>query len=404
LKIAITGASGVVGRRLVSEFTARGAQLLLVGRDKAMLNTLFPGLECCNYDELPNRAAGYDGVLHLAVLNNNSGASEDEFVRVNVDLTNSILAMARMAGIPRFVYVSTTQALNPRNHSFYAATKRSASENVLATTGMRTSVLYPSAVTGDRLTGHLKVLNRFPPTPRAALLDLYGALTPIVDHSAVIEECWQALTQSDFPSQKVVTRDQSLSVAFNVVKRSIDIATALLILVLFSWLLAIIWLSVKIQSSGPGIFAQERVGKDGAIFTCYKFRTMAEGSPNLGSHEVSASLVTPIGGILRRTKLDELPQAINILLNQMSLVGPRPSLPNQTAVVSEREGLGVLAIKPGITGLSQVNKIDMSQPVDLARCDAEYAELRSLRLDLSILIQTLRGSGRGDAIGGSNHG
>ncbi|MBN9332109.1 sugar transferase [Devosia sp.] len=398
MKIIITGASGVVGRDLVPAFLARGAQLLLVGREPSRLAKLFPSVECTSYAELTQHAKGYDGLLHLAVLNNNVAASAEEFVHANTDLTASLVDIAKQAGIARFVYMSTTQALDDRNRSSYATSKRTASNAVLAAQGVETRVIYPSAIVGDQLNGRLALLNAASPSLRKGLLELYSAITPVADHAAVATACWNALNAPDFPQQTVVSRDQSKNSAFLWIKRCTDVLVALAILVPFCWLLVAIWLAVKLQSRGPGIFAQERVGQDGRIFTCFKFRTMAQDSPNVGTHEASTSLVTPLGKVLRSTKLDELPQAINILLNQMSLVGPRPSLPNQAQVISEREKLGVLTVKPGITGLAQVKKVDMSQPATLAQWDAQYVQLRSLRLDLSIALQTLRGKGGGDAM------
>jgi lipopolysaccharide/colanic/teichoic acid biosynthesis glycosyltransferase len=121
-------------------------------------------------------------------------------------------------------------------------------------------------------------------------------------------------------------------------------------------------------------------------------------APNAGTHEVPASAVTPLGHFLRRTKLDELPQVINILRNDMSLVGPRPCLPTQSDMIVERRSLGVFEIKPGITGLAQVRGIDMSNPVGLAACDREYLQLQSLLLDTKIILQTARGAGAGDNV------
>lgn len=398
MKIVVTGASGSIGRPLVKALLSRGAELLLVGRNPQVLRTLFSGVECCSYEDMAKSAQGHDGLLHLAVLNNNASASADGFLKVNRDLTMAVLQAARDADIARFVYVSTVQALDADNRSPYAASKRLASEQVAAAEGVETRVLYLAAVIGDRLTGRLAILDRGPRFLRAPLLQLYSAITPVTDIATVADACWQALTGSDGPRQQIVARDQSANLVFAATKRGVDLVAALVILLPFIWLLAIIWLAVRLQSPGPGIFAQRRIGQHGQVFTCYKFRTMADGSPNVGTHEASTALVTPLGAFLRRTKLDELPQAFNILLNQMSLVGPRPCLPSQDAVIAERQKLGVLSIKPGITGLAQIKQVDMSQPALLAHWDATYARLRSLRLDIAILIKTALGRGNGDAM------
>lgn len=398
MRIVITGASGSIGRPLVKAFLAKGAQLLLVGRDPHTLRTLFPGTDCCNYDELAELAHGYDGLLHLAVLNNNVSESADAFLKANVGLTQKVLQAARSAGVKRFAYASTVQALDCRNQSPYATSKRVASDLVDEAEGIETRILYLAAVVGDRLTGKLAVLDRLPRILRNPLLELYAAITPVADISAVIETSWRALLDPNCPHQQIVARDQSRNLAFAAIKRGIDLCAALIILLPFFWLLALIWLAVRLQSPGPGIFAQKRIGQNGEIFTCYKFRTMADGTPNVGTHEASATLVTPIGKFLRRTKLDELPQAFNILLNQMSLVGPRPCLPSQESVISERGKRGILKVLPGITGLAQINHIDMSQPELLAKWDEQYIKHMSLRLDLSIMARTALGRGSGDAI------
>lgn len=398
MKIVITGASGSIGRRLVSDFLARGAQLLLVGRNPAALQVIFPNVECCDYIALDERGRDYDGLLHLAVLNNNVQASDNEFALANVQLTEAVLLSARRARIARLVYTSTVQALDERNSSPYAKSKRRASERVAAEQAIDTRILYLSAVIGDQLTGRMAIIGKLPPSMRKPLLALYSAITPVTDIADVSNACWDALSQQGHPRLQVISRDQSKNLAFSVIKRCVDLTAALVILIPFFWLLAGLWLIVRLQSRGPGIFAQKRVGQNGQVFTCYKFRTMSEGSPNVGTHEAPTSLVTPFGKVLRRTKLDELPQAYNILLNQMSLVGPRPCLPNQNVVIAERLKLDVLDVKPGITGLAQINHVDMSQPELLAQWDARYVKLRSLRLDLSILIRTLLGRGNGDAM------
>jgi lipopolysaccharide/colanic/teichoic acid biosynthesis glycosyltransferase len=102
---------------------------------------------------------------------------------------------------------------------------------------------------------------------------------------------------------------------------------------------------------------------------------------------------------MRSSKLDELPQVWNIIRNEISLVGPRPCLPIQTQLIDERRERGVLAVKPGITGLAQVNGIDMSDPARLAKCDARYVRLQSLLLDIRLIISTALGRGNGDRVG-----
>jgi lipopolysaccharide/colanic/teichoic acid biosynthesis glycosyltransferase len=185
---------------------------------------------------------------------------------------------------------------------------------------------------------------------------------------------------------------------FRFVKRFIDLAFAVGVLLFFWWGLLVIWILVRLQTSGPGIFAQERVGHKGRIFTCYKFRTMHTGTAQAGTHEVAASSVTKLGVFLRKTKLDELPQIWNILKNELSLIGPRPCLPSQAHLVEIRRANGVFELKPGISGLAQINNVDMSNPEKLLYWDVRYLQRQSLKLDLKIILQTALGGGQGDKI------
>ena len=178
-------------------------------------------------------------------------------------------------------------------------------------------------------------------------------------------------------------------------KRAFDVLACAMFL-LFAWpILLIIIVAIRVQSAGPAIFKQIRVGKDGRPFTCYKFRTMYSGTANLPTHEVQASSVTALGEHLRRFKIDELPQLFNVLNGDMSLVGPRPCLPSQIALVEARRRLGVLHVRPGITGLAQVGGIDMSDADRLAEVDARYVRAQSLLGDFGLIWATLRGQGVG---------
>jgi O-antigen biosynthesis protein WbqP len=183
-------------------------------------------------------------------------------------------------------------------------------------------------------------------------------------------------------------------------KRAFDFVVAALGLVLLMPAMLIIGYLVARSSPGGALFVQARVGRSEKTFDCYKFRTMAHGAPVAGSHEVAASWVTPIGKRLRSLKLDELPQLFNVLRGDMSLVGPRPCLPNQAEVIAARRARNVFAIRPGITGTAQLASIDMSTPEQLAEADRRYMQGRSFLGDLRIIAATVLGGGAGDAVKG----
>ena len=186
-------------------------------------------------------------------------------------------------------------------------------------------------------------------------------------------------------------------------KRAFDVAASGLFLAFFWPVLLIIIVAIRLQSPGKAIFAQLRVGENGRLFTCYKLRTMHSGTANLPTHQVETSAVTPLGEHLRQFKIDELPQFWNVLKGDMSLVGPRPCLPSQVELIDARRRLGVLEVRPGITGLAQVSGIDMSDADRLAKIDARYVRTQSLLGDLKLIWATLRGQGVGvDRVGRSS--
>ena len=150
--------------------------------------------------------------------------------------------------------------------------------------------------------------------------------------------------------------------------------------------------------TGSPVFVQERVGRFKKPFKLIKFRTMTVGTASVASHLASSSSITPFGNFLRKTKLDELPQLWNVLLGEMSLVGPRPNLFNQYELITERESREVYNVRPGITGLSQVNEIDMSTPELLAKSDEKMISSLTLTLYFKYIIQTVTGKGSGDRV------
>ena len=172
-------------------------------------------------------------------------------------------------------------------------------------------------------------------------------------------------------------------------KRVFDLILAIPLAVLALPVVVVAAAWVRLTSPGPALFPQERVGRNEKPFRCLKLRTMHQGTKSLPTHEVGKGAVTKAGRVLRRLKLDELPQLWNVIRGEMSLVGPRPCLPTQTELIERRRALGVYTLRPGMTGLAQIKGIDMSNPQKCAETDAEYLRRRTLGLDAKIVLLTL---------------
>jgi lipopolysaccharide/colanic/teichoic acid biosynthesis glycosyltransferase len=176
-----------------------------------------------------------------------------------------------------------------------------------------------------------------------------------------------------------------------VIRRAVDIVVSTLVLLVSSPLLAVAMVAVRLESPGPILYRQRRAGLHGHPFEVIKLRTMVDGAEHIGAGlavNANDARITRVGALLRRTSLDELPNLLNVLRGEMSLIGPRPTLPAQVEQYTERQR-GRLEIKPGITGWAQVNgraTLPWSERIEL---DLHYIEHRSLALDLKILSRTV---------------
>jgi lipopolysaccharide/colanic/teichoic acid biosynthesis glycosyltransferase len=175
--------------------------------------------------------------------------------------------------------------------------------------------------------------------------------------------------------------------------RLLELIVALIGGAIFAPFILLLALAVRLTSKGPALFLQTRLGKEQKPFKIVKIRTMVAGTREAGTHLVNGDAITPLGRLLRKFRLDELPQFINVIKGDMSFVGPRPCLPSQQELILAREQAHVFDIRPGITGLAQVKGIDMSNPRHLASIDGEYVKSRTLLLDLKIIMKTLCGGG-----------
>lgn len=174
-------------------------------------------------------------------------------------------------------------------------------------------------------------------------------------------------------------------------KRVLDFLISLFALIILSPLFLIVSVGVLISDGSPVFFRQKRVGKNNELFEIYKFRTMKRGTENVASNDLSDAdvKITRFGKILRATSIDELPQLLNILNGSMSLIGPRPLIPEETRIRELREEYNVYSVRPGITGWAQVNGRDNVSAEKKALLDKEYVEKQSLMLDIKIFFMTI---------------
>lgn len=179
--------------------------------------------------------------------------------------------------------------------------------------------------------------------------------------------------------------------------RMLDFVLAAIGLVTALPLLVVLYLMGLFDTGNP-LFRQVRVGRHQHPFILVKFRSMRADTESVATHLASPDAVTKMGSFLRRTKLDELPQLWNVLKGDMSLVGPRPCLLNQKELIAERAARGVFDVRPGITGLAQIQGIDMSTPRLLAETDARMLQSLGMSAYFGFIVKTVAGSGSGDRI------
>jgi lipopolysaccharide/colanic/teichoic acid biosynthesis glycosyltransferase len=175
-------------------------------------------------------------------------------------------------------------------------------------------------------------------------------------------------------------------------RRAFDVVVAGAALVFFSPVLVVAMIAIRLESPGSPIYRQRRVGMDGEEFDVLKLRTMVTGAEHLGAGmaiDEGDTRITRVGGFLRRTSLDEIPNLVNVLTGEMTIIGPRPTIPVQVSQYTERQR-GRLAVKPGLTGWAQVNGRAALPWPERIELDLWYIEHRSWLLDIQILVRTAR--------------
>ncbi|MGL5647873.1 MAG: sugar transferase [Clostridium sp.] len=185
-----------------------------------------------------------------------------------------------------------------------------------------------------------------------------------------------------------------------MLKRIFDFLSSLLAVIVLSPIILVVAIAIKVSSPGPILFSQRRIGKNNKEFKIYKFRTMRIDTPNLPTHllENPKQWITPIGGFLRKTSLDELPQLWNILIGEMSVVGPRPALYNQADLIALRTKKGIDKLVPGLTGWAQINGRDELPIPEKVALDEEYLKRENFIFDMKIIFMTVFKVAKSDGV------
>lgn len=397
MKIVITEPAGFIGKHLISFLQKTDAELLLVGHDLSKLKLTFPYAQVTTYTDLKTKARGYDALIYLDSINNDNPNKTDIFHSTNTTPVKNIFNIARIAGIKTFINITKLPATLGRithnrvtiNHE---DEKLSAPSDTIAVVNIRLAAVYDS-----NYFGSFAKISKLPTIFRPLVFQAVASFKPTANITLVNKEILDA-AQKGVSGEVIISDKQNGNFFYQVFKRMLDIAFVLFVIIGLWWVLLGSWLAVKLTSKGPGIFAQKRIGKNGAVFTCFKFRTMAQGTKEAGTHELTKDNVTRVGQFLRKTKIDELPQIWNILKKEMSLVGARPCLPKQQSLIDARARRGVLNEIGGITGWAQIHNVDMSDPSRITELDAEYYLLRTITLDVNIILATATGRGQGDRV------
>lgn len=384
----MTGASGFLGTQLVPSLLEAGHSVLIVSRNARRSMSLFPQCQVVAPDEWSSFGVGYDCVLHLAAMNSDARGDLAEYLEVNDKLAAKYAKEAKQASIPRFIYASSVHTLLPTKQSHYAVSKKKGEESVIRSFGPAVTVMYLGAVHGRSFPKKLSFLDRMAPPIGKFLFSLASILQPTTS-VALITELIEDETAVGQVCRRILTDSKSQNIWYRVWQRLLNVAF-LAGAIIVSPLILGWWLTVVITDGRPGVFSQERVGKTSSRFICLKLRTMRKNTPSVGTHDLEDKYFLRGARFIRSINLDEFPQAINILQGHMNLIGPRPSLTSQLEIVKLREQAGVLELLPGLTGWAQVNAADMSSPRAVAKFDEEYLHLRSVSLDIEILLKTLK--------------
>ena len=289
MNIIITGATGFIGNLIVPKLIEKKHKLLLVGRDLGKLKRFFPEIDCSTYEALNSLVSSFDMVLHLATINNNYQAERQVSQSVNVDLLTKLLETAKRGGVKYFVNTASIHCLDLDNKSDYASTKRLGCEAVKSLGDPFYRNIYLPMVYGSVWPNKLNFLNSLPDNISRCIFTILSSLKPTVNVETLVTYLKSLETKEGTEcagSIAILSDDMEKNVIYSIFRKTLDLSFAILVLLFCWWLLAIIWLWVKCDTPGHGVFSQSRLGKNERQFICYKFRTMNSGTAQRATHEI----------------------------------------------------------------------------------------------------------------------
>jgi lipopolysaccharide/colanic/teichoic acid biosynthesis glycosyltransferase len=258
-------------------------------------------------------------------------------------------------GVRRFIYFGSAHEFHSGKLTPYSQTKRcfSAISKEYARYLNIINICIPAAYDLKSLPKRLLLISFFNPPTKCMILDFVKIFWPLCSTEKLSNTVEIFLGECSESRIYHCADDQNENLIYILLKKVLDLTGSLVVILCLWWLLLLTWMVIKVDTGGPSILRQIRIGKNRSVFTCYKFRTMQTEAPVAGTHDVSTSFVTRSGRLLRKYKIDELPQLFNVLIGNMSLVGPRPNVEEDVKkYISDEKS--IIFTKPGITDLSSI--------------------------------------------------
>ena len=390
MEIFVGGVHSVNQIRIVRALSKAGHHVFMHGPSSARYKRAFIGLASEPVHPHRKRKFDYDVVIFFASSRRLRGGEKGHR---STPPSENLSALSQNINTPtsrRLIVFSSVSSLLRGTTSLSQLKTSSEAWKQQNPGGEHWGHVFIGTVAPEQYAAKNRVLRQFVEIWGRALLAMLSTWQPVVLASDIVKLVTHEEGVSSTATNHILVSSLQNRSLYKMWTYSLDM-TFVLASLSISPLLLLIYFLILVVNGPPGLFAQDRIGANGSIFKLIKFRTMVNGTEGLGTHLVDPDSVTRIGSILRKTKIDELTQALNVAKREMNLIGPRPCLPSQHEVIEARRVVAIEQEAPGLTGWAQVNGISMKEPLALAELDSIYIACRSVEWDLHILQKTFGG-------------